>query len=273
MHKDTLKGNKTIVTKGMNKNMNIEIAKQEFINFTQKYDLTFPKMKRKFGHSFRVMEHSYNIAKTLQLDEKEIEIARLIGLIHDIGHFEQIKIQDILKENRIIDHGDLGVEILVQNNYLRKFIEESEYDRIILKAIKNHNKFKIEEGLTGKELLFSKIVRDADKLDIFYEGAEMFWTDAKQVEEVNNSTISADVMEYVIKNIYWDKKDIKTEADDIIRFISSTFDINFKYDFEVMKRENYINKILDKFDFKDKTTAKQMKKIRKIINEYVENKA
>ncbi|WP_216649420.1 hypothetical protein, partial [Shigella sonnei] len=34
-------------------------------------------------------------------------------------------------------------------------------------AIKNHNKFRIQEGLNEQELLHCKIVRDADKTDIF----------------------------------------------------------------------------------------------------------
>ena len=252
--------------------MDIENAKIEFTKFVKQYDLTFPKMKRKFEHSFRVMENAKNIAESLNLNNEKIEIATLIGLLHDIGYFEQIKVNNILKENRKIDHGDLGVKILQKNDYIRRYIEEDKYDNIIFKAIKNHNKFKIEDGLSEEELLFSKIIRDADKLDIFYEGAEMFWTKDEQRDEVNNSIITAEAQNAFIKHIHSDRKDIKTKVDSIINFIAMMFDIHYKYDFEVIKREDYINKILNKFDFKDETTAEQMRQIRKIANEYVENK-
>ena len=253
--------------------MNIENAKNEFTKFAKQYDLTFPKMKRKFKHSFRVMENAKNIAKNLNLNNEEIEIATLIGLLHDIGHFEEIRVKDILKENTKLDHGDLGVEILQENNYLRKYIKDDKYDNIILKAIKNHNKFKIEEGLSREELAFAKIIRDADKLDIFYEGAEMFWNDEKQIEEINDSKITDKIVEMFSKNEYCDRKYIQTKVDSIIVFISAIFDINFNYDFLVLRREDYINRILDKFDFKDETTVSQMNQIRKITNEYVENMA
>ena len=49
---------------------------------------------------------------------------------------------------------------------LRKQQQDIEYDEIIKKAIHNHNKLLIEEGLTKEEELFCKIIRDADKLDI-----------------------------------------------------------------------------------------------------------
>ncbi len=250
--------------------MNLENAKNEFTKFVQQYDLENRKIKRKYGHSFRVMENAGKIAESLNLCEDEIEIAKLIGLLHDIGHFETIKIKDILKESTRIDHGDFGVEILKKDNYIRKYIEEDKYDNIIFKAIKNHNKFKIEDELNEQELLFSKIIRDADKLDIFYEGVEMFWINKEEIEKINNSKLSERVIETFNNNLLIDRKDVATQADGILNFISFMFDINFKYDFEILKKENYINKILDKFEFIDEITSNQMKKARKIANEYIE---
>ena len=71
-----------------------------------------------------------------------------MGLLHDIARFEQYTRFQTFSDLKSIDHGDYGVEILKQNNYIRKFIDTDEYDNIIFKAIKNHNIFKIEDGLT-----------------------------------------------------------------------------------------------------------------------------
>ena len=250
--------------------MNLENAKKEFELFVKQYDLENQKIKRKYGHSYRVMENAGKIAKSLKLKNEEIELSKLIGLLHDIGRFEQERIYKTFKDHKSIDHGDLGVEILIKENYIRKYIQEDKYDNIILKAIKNHNKLYIEDGLTEQELLFSKIIRDADKLDIFYEGVEMFWVTNEEIEEVNNSKVSEKILEAFRKNILIDRKDVTTKADGILNFIGFMFDINFKYDFEVLKKENYINKILDKFEFIDEVTSNQMKNARKIANEYIE---
>ena len=250
--------------------MNLENAKKEFNSFVKQYDLEFPKMQRKYKHSYRVMENSKNIAQSLNLTDSEIEIATLIGLLHDIGHFEEIKVRDILKENTKMDHGDLGVEILLKDEYIRKFIEEEKNDNIIMKAIKNHNKFKIEDGLSEKELLFAKIIRDADKLDIFYEGAEIFWTNREELEEINNSKISDKVLAEFRDNIVIDRKDTVTKVDRILSIVSFIFDINYKYNFKVLKEKKYINRILDKFSFKDEVTSGQIEEVSKIVNDYTE---
>ena len=64
---------------------------------------------------------------------------------------------------------------------IRKFIEPSKYDEIIRKDIINHNKFAIEEGLTEEELLFAKLIRDADKIDIIYESEKIFYKGQEKI--------------------------------------------------------------------------------------------
>lgn len=252
--------------------MEIEKAKQEFLEYTKNYDVEHPTIARKIGHSIRVMENSKKIAESLKLNKEQIEIATLIGLLHDIGRFEQVRKYDTTKDQKSIDHGDLGAEILETDEYIRKYIEEEKYDNLILEAIKNHNKFKIEESLTEEEMLFAKIIRDADKLDIFYEGAEMFWKKQEEIKEVETSRISEIMLNGFRKNLQEDRGVRKTLIDNLIGFIAMIFDINFKYDFQILKKEDYINTIINKFNFKDEETKEQIEEIRKIANEYIERK-
>lgn len=253
--------------------MNIENAKQEFIKYLEQYDVENNlKMERKVEHSFRVMENAGEIAESLELNKEEIEIAKLIGLLHDIGRFEQIRIYNTFQDHISIDHGDLGVEILKKANYIRKYIDEDKYDNIILKVIKNHNKFAIEEGLTDRELLFAKIIRDADKLDIFYEGAEIFWNTEKEIKEKEESKITPEILGEFNAYSLIDRRKSVTPLDGIVGFIAFLFDINFKYTFESIKEKDYINIILDKFNIKDEETKKQIEEVRKIAKKYMENK-
>ena len=242
--------------------MDIEKAKKVFENYVKQYDLENPRMKLKFQHSHRVMDCAGRIAQSLKLSEEKVELAKLIGLLHDIGRFEQIRIYNTFTDHKSIDHGDLGAEILEKDNYIREYIEEEKYDNIILKAITNHNKFKIEEGLSEEEFLFAKLIRDADKLDIFYEGAEMFWNTEEEREKIGKSKITKEVLKEFNDKHLIDRRDIVTLADSILSFIAFVFDLNFKYTYEIIKKEKYIKKILDKFIFKDEVTAEQMEQIR-----------
>ena len=249
-------------------NINLENAKKEFIKYTQKYDLQNEHIKGKQKHSLRVMEISKQIAEGLKLTKEETDLATLIGLLHDIARFEQYTKYGTFKDLQSIDHGDFGAEILRDD--IRKYIETNEFDNIIIKAVKNHNKFKIEEGLTSKEELFAKIIRDADKIDIFYESVEMFWKGKEQ--EVENSIISEEIIQQ-IKRLSQTKTRVgESPIDNIMRVIAFIFDVNFNASFQILKEEDYINKILNRYNFKDEYTKQKVEEIRIIANQYINQK-
>ena len=247
-------------------NIDLEKAIKEFIQYTQNYDLQNEHIKRKQEHSLRVMQISKQIAEKLELSQEEIEVATLIGLLHDIARFEQYTQYGTFKDLQSIDHGNFGAELLEKD--IRKYIENDKYDETIFTAIKNHNKFKIEDELNSKQELFVKIIRDADKIDIFYESVEMFWKGREQ--EVENSIISEDIIQQIKKLTLTKTKIGDSPIDDIMKAIAFVFDINFKYSFQIIKEEDYINKILNRYNFKDEYTKKQVEEIRLIANRYVE---
>lgn len=250
--------------------IDIEKAKKEFIEYTYKYDLKNEDIKRKIGHSIRVMEISKQIATKLGVSTQEIELSELIGLLHDIGRFKQYTEFETFEDMQSFDHGDYGVEVL--NKDIRKYIEEEQYDEIIKKAVKNHNKLKIEKGLTQEELLFSKIIRDADKLDIMYESVELFYKGNE--EEVNKSILTHKIYEDFKENkiIKREKNTSYDKVNDIASVIAFIYDINFKQTYEIIKEQDYINKILDRYDFEDKETKEKIEEMRVIANEYINKK-
>ena len=67
----------------------MEKAKEEFIKYTGKFNLQDENIDRKQQHSLRVMKISNQLAKELELNEEQIQLATLIGLLHDIGRFKQ----------------------------------------------------------------------------------------------------------------------------------------------------------------------------------------
>ena len=248
--------------------MDLKKAEKEFIKYTEKYDLKEPNIERKQKHSIRVMKISSQIARKLKLPQEKIDIASLIGLLHDIAKFEQYTKYHTFRDKDSIDHGDLGVEIL--NKDIRKYIETDKYDEIIKLAVKNHNKYKIQEGLTQEQELFVKIIRDADKIDIFYESAEIFWNQKENVVEESN--ITPKVLEKFENQIQVKREDKKTPIDDVISVMAFIFDINFKESFEILKKENYINKTLNRYKMNDSKTQNELENIRKIANMYIEQK-
>ena len=137
-------------------------AQESFKEYLKDYDLENGSIKLKIRHTYEVVKKSEYIATGVELDKENIELAKIIALLHDIGRFEQIKEFNEFSDKKI-EHAEFGVKVLFEENLITKFIEDRKYDNIISKAIYNHNKFKIEDDLNDIELLHCKIIRDADK--------------------------------------------------------------------------------------------------------------
>lgn len=250
--------------------IDIEKAKEEFKKYVNNnYDKTQKRINLKFTHSYRVMEQSTKIAESLNLDKEQKELATLIGLLHDVARFEQWKNFKTFSDRLSFDHGDFGVKILEKNNFLRKFIETTKYDNIIKFSIKNHNKFKIEENnfddITNMQ---AKIIRDADKLDIFLEAVTIFWDTQEEIDEIENSKILDDYFNQIMRKKQIFRNKDGTAIDSLIGMISFIFDLNFEYSKQLVKKENYVQKILNKFDFKDEETKERINQIKKMVNSY-----
>ena len=62
-----------------------------FKKYLENYDSKYGKIDLKIRHTFGVVKASEFIANKLQLNNEDVELAKLIALLHDIGRFEQIK--------------------------------------------------------------------------------------------------------------------------------------------------------------------------------------
>ena len=246
--------------------IDINKAREVFKNYVQKYNAENPKIALKIAHSYRVQELSKTIAENLKLDKEQIDLAELIGLLHDIGRFEQVKRYDTFEDRFSVNHAELGVEILKENNFLSEFCKDEKHHKTIYTAISNHNKFKIEEGLYEEDLIQAKIIRDADKIDIFNVlGKEKFETVYNQ-KEITNDYISDKVLEDFLQGKQTERKYFKTNMDNWISDIGMIFDLNFNISFKILKEKDYINKMMDR------TKIKEMENIRKFVNDYIEDK-
>ena len=239
-------------------------ARQVLKTYIDKYDFSNPRIKLKADHIFRVADVSKKIATELNLTKEEIDLAELIGLLHDIGRFEQLRIYDTFKDSKSVNHAEMGIKVLKENNFIKEFCNDEKYYDIIFAAIKNHNRFKIEDGLNEQTLLQSKIIRDADKIDILnllvFESFETLF----KKKEIIDEPITQNVLESMLEGKQVERKDQKTSMDDWTSNIGYIYDIYFKPSFKILKEKDYINKIIDR------TKTPEMEKIREYVNEYID---
>lgn len=224
--------------------IDIENIKKEFKKYVSDYNPENERIALKIAHIARVASNSRIIATNLNLTEEEINLAEAIGYFHDLGRFEQVRIANTFsdKESKI-NHGEMSVKVLFENDYIRDFIADNQYDEIIKKAVLNHNKPHIESNLSEKELLFSKIIRDADKVDILYTISipeysfdSIFWYKDFNLDEISEDIINDFKTEHYI---YYSK--IQNNADVILVFYAYIFDLYFPISLKIISENKYLD--------------------------------
>lgn len=258
--------------------IDIKNAKIVFKQFLEEYknqnDLGF---NLKVAHTYHVAENAKKLAQGLNLKEEDIKLAELIGLLHDIGRFEELKI--LSKFDSVgFNHAEHGVKMLFEDGLIRKFIQDSKYDKIIKLAIANHSKLAIEEGLDERTLLHCKIIRDSDKLDNFRVKEEekiesIFPKMVNNKEEIENSTMSEAIYNSIKKLECVKLTDRKTPIDYWTCVLAFIFDLNFSISYKIVKENDYVNHLIDRFDYKITDTKEKMEKTREILNGYINEKS
>lgn len=249
-------------------------ATMAFSEYVKPYDISNPKIELKVKHTFRTVEVAKKIAEDLNLNEEQILLAQIIGLLHDIGRFEQLRIYDTFRDKDSIDHANFAVKILFEDGLIRNFIQDTKYDDIIYKAIKNHNKFKIEEGLNEEELLQARIIRDADKTDIFavfVEDIEQNKNVLYDYEEISKQELTPKIMEDFKAYRQSNRDNYIRPIDNYINIIAFIFDYNFLTGLKIIKQNKYIERTMQPICICDET-KEQMQKIIKIANTYIEER-
>ena len=239
--------------------IDLEKAKNFYKEYISNYNPDNPKIALKIAHIFRTAEKSKMIALNLGLLEEDVKLAELIGMLHDIGRFEQLRLYNTFNDRESINHGELGAKILFDDGLIKNFIEDRQYDRIIYLAVINHNRDNIEDGLTERELLHCKIIRDADKWDISYiltiENDEALWGTS---EPDFDNEITPEIFEGYMQTGRIDYSKRKTKEDVFITQISHIFDIYFDYTLENIVKEKYLEKFKDRYEYKNEKLKEQL---------------
>lgn len=264
----------------------------EFAGYTKDYDISDEKIKLKVEHTYRVAGLCDRIARSLGLAEEDIDLAWAIGMLHDIGRFDQVRQYGTFSDADSVDHAHYASELLFDkgmivdyfgsaNPGIYNYIENentcsaglSESLGIIKKAVYNHSAYKIEEGLCEREVLFCNIIRDADKLDIFKVVNDTPLEDIYSVdkEEIPKAEVTNAVMQALREKHAVLRSLKKTPADYIAAYIALVFELVFPESFYIAKEQGYLDKLLD-FKTDNQVTKQQFKEIRKITEEYIKEK-
>ena len=223
--------------------------------------------ERKFVHTQEVAKNSIYLAKKLNLDEYDVDLAFTIGYLHDFARFSQALLTQSFIDSDRYNHAHLGAELLFHHNMIGDIIENYDdipsEDKIVMeKAIYYHGDLILPENLTDREKLFCEIIREADKIDIFRAivttGYEKMYSATK--EEIAKTNISEEIEATFYKHTTADYTKRKTKADFLLSHQALYFGLNMKEAREKVIKDGYLKELMN-IEF---TNIKQQQKYLKM---------
>ena len=128
----------------------------------------------------------------------------------------------------LADRLDMSVDYLFNQNHIRDFVRVDTYDSIIKEAIANHSRYAICDGLNERELHFAEMIRDMDKLDIYFQVATKF--SSKFLDKPTNIVVDTFFNGECVKN-----EDKKNKSDSVLIEFALLNDINFEETYEMLR--------------------------------------
>ncbi len=239
-------------------------------------DFLNANLELKEQHSRRVCREMLYLADQIKLTDNQKRIAEAIALFHDIGRFEQFIRYRTYNDTRSIDHCLLGLEVLRKTEVLDGVTREER--KLIEKAIEYHGRKELPADLDGQCLLFSKLIRDADKLDVYYVVITYYKQYRNnpskfllELEFPDSPTYSPEVVEAILRGELIDYSKLRTLNDMKLLQLGWVYDINSTATLKRIKRRKFLETLLD-FLPQTKDIEKVKEKIFAYVNCRIEQK-
>ncbi len=236
--------------------------------YINKYPDDFEEYNLKLNHSFRVKNEIDKISENLKCSKAMIYTAQAAALLHDAGRFQQYAEYKTFSDAFSVDHAELGLKV-IQNSGLLDNLEKISADRITF-AVKNHNKYQISSDGDKEAVFLAKMLRDADKIDIFnvvsgyYSGNDSGKIAAMLNLPVHNQ-ISSDVCRYILDGEIPKIEYVSGFSDLKLMQMSWIYDINFGISLEIIKEQGYLDLIYSSLEGTD-----EIKEIFQVLNNYLD---
>lgn len=252
--------------------MNKQVILTTFNTYTNQFDSNELKVQNKKKHTIHVAENCEWIARELGLSDDQIDLAWLIGILHDIGRFEQIRCTKGYDDEKL-DHAEIGVRVLFEDGLISGFTEDERYYDLIKSAVRYHNKLSLPSDLSEAELLFCNIIRDADKIDGFRGFHESDFESFHECTraEVQNSEITDGVMKCFREHTTIPFSVIETKADFFFLQYAMIFGIAYPCSFKLIEEQGNYSRMLD-FQFEGCENQRKFEVIKREIAGFLEGR-
>jgi hypothetical protein len=203
----------------------------------------------KLKHTYRVCLEMDRLVEHLKLEPKLQKLAAISALFHDLGRFEQYARYKTFVDKVSENHARLGIKVINKLNLLKKLPDNEA--QMVIDAIENHNKAEVSADLKPDTLLLARMLRDADKLDIwrvvteYYRQAHIKRNPSLELDLPDNDEVSEAVLNDIMAGRNVRNTELRSLNDFKLLQMAWVFDLNFDYSIEQLRNRGYLNIIKD----------------------------
>lgn len=197
-------------------------------------------------HTERTCKEMLLLARQNSLSDEDLLLAETAALFHDIGRFPQWKHYSTFIDSESEDHASLGVEVLLEHGVLMRISPDER--ELIHEAVRHHNLRELPRQLPARQLIFSQLLRDADKLDIWRviimqqrERSDLLETLAGNIPISN--TCSREIVTELKRGKSPDFSYVRNRNDIRLIRLGWVFDLNFPASCRQVLKRRYIEEL------------------------------
>ena len=204
----------------------------------------FRNILLKVEHTRKVCRIMALLATGESLTAQEARLADAIALLHDVGRFPQFRRWRTFRDSDSDNHARLGIEVLREERVLNQLPRSERL--IIEEAIRFHNLLALPLKFSSPTALYIRLIRDADKLDIWRVFLDYF----RQPPEQRPSAVtlgfpdlpgvSPDCIRELAAGRVIRLEDVRVLNDFKLLQISWVYDLNFRSAYRLLQQRGCI---------------------------------
>lgn len=201
----------------------------------------------KHEHTIRVCSDMDKLCESISLEKNMRFLAKIVALFHDVGRFKQYQDYGTFQDRKSVNHSEIGLQIISENHLFSDLPED--YSQMIQTAIFYHNVKTIPDNLKERQKLLCNLIRDADKLDIYYIAAQLYTNYSENRKDIIETglpdlpTVSPEICSSITKGSIGDFSKIKCLNDFKLIQIGWVYDLNIPYSFRLIKERGHFETI------------------------------
>lgn len=198
-------------------------------------------------HTTRVAISIRRLGRALGLAESDLYLAEAAALLHDVGRFPQYARYGTFRDRDSANHGRLGLRVINRSGLLAGVAPAER--RHLARAVAFHNAARLPPLADQRSLFFLKLLRDADKLDIWRVVIGHHHHKGRMPKVVNqfdysgNGRCSPAVLSAVTSGRTVPIEAVRSVCDATLLYISWVFDLNFAASLRETLRGGYLERL------------------------------